>query len=63
MWNDRYAIMALPLAAVALGAVAGRWRKALPIVVAVAAVGIAMATGTPLTIKDGRVGISSATGG
>jgi hypothetical protein len=61
MWNDRYAIMALPLAAVALGAVAGRWRKALPIVVAVAALGIAMmATSTPLTIKDGRVGISSA---
>ncbi|MGA3220765.1 MAG: hypothetical protein ABSE77_17085 [Acidimicrobiales bacterium] len=62
MWNDRYGIMALPLAAVALGAVVGRWRLFAPVVVAVAALGVAMmATSTPLTIKDGRVGISSAT--
>ena len=64
MFNDRYGIMALPLAAVALGIVAARWRSLAPVVAAVAVAGVAlMSTTTPLTIADGRVGASSAISG
>ena len=70
MWNDRYGLMALPFCAVALGLVVGRvklkWNFP---VVAVAVAGIVMLStlvmglGTPLTLADGRLGTSSATGG
>ena len=61
MFNDRYGIMALPLAAVSLGVVAARWRSLVPYVGAVAVLGVMMMSmGTPLTIQDGRVGASSA---
>ena len=64
MWNDRYGVVGLPLAAVALGVLAGRWRWGRPL--AVAATGMAvliMALGTPLTLADGRTGTSSPFGG
>lgn len=64
MWNDRYGTMALPLAAVALGLIAGRWRRLVPVVVAVTTLSLVlMAMSTPITIKDGRIGTSSATDG
>jgi hypothetical protein len=64
MWNDRYGIMALPLAAVALGVVAGRCRRLAPLLAVVPALGaLLMASGTPITLQDGRVGTSSATDG
>jgi hypothetical protein len=64
MWNDRYGIMALPFVAVAIGATVARWPKLLPAALAVAlATPLLMAQGTPLTIQDGRTGISSAAGG
>jgi hypothetical protein len=66
MWNDRYGIMALPFVAVAAGTLVGRWRTQLTAVAAVGALGLAtamMALGTPLTVADGRTGVSSATAG
>jgi hypothetical protein len=64
MWNDRYGTMALPLAAVALGLIAGRWRRLVPIAVAVTLLSFVLMTmSTPITIKDGRIGTSSAIGG
>ena len=64
MWNDRYGTMALPLAAVALGLIAGRWRRLVPVAVAVIALSFVLMTmSTPITIKDGRIGTSSAIGG
>ena len=64
MWNDRYGVMALPFVAVAIGVTAARWPKLLPAAWAVAlAAPLLMAQGTPLTIQDGRTGISSAAGG
>jgi Dolichyl-phosphate-mannose-protein mannosyltransferase len=64
MWNDRYGVMALPFLAVAAGSVASRWRCMIPVILGATAFGIAlMASTTPLTIKDGRVGTSSAAGG
>jgi hypothetical protein len=64
MWNVRYGLMALPLCAVAVGCVAAgsRLRAALA-VGAVAASTAIMAVGTPLTLADGRSGISSANAG
>ena len=64
MFNDRYGIMALPVFAVAIGVVAGRWHKTVPVLLGVAALAFALAaTGTPLTVQDGRSGLSSATHG
>jgi hypothetical protein len=70
MWNDRYGLMALPFCAVALGLLVGRvklkWN--LPVVAVAVATAVILSTflmglGTPLTLADGRVGTSSATGG
>jgi hypothetical protein len=64
MYNDRYALMALPLCAVAIAIVVGRRRWLGAALALVAAAGMVAATfGTPLTIADGRHGTSSATGG
>jgi Glycosyl transferase family group 2 len=64
MWNDRYALMALPLCAVVSGLLAARWRITAPLVAGAAAIAaVTMALGTPLLIADGRTGTSSATGG
>ena len=64
MWNDRYGIVALPLCAVAIGVLVGRWRWTMAVAIpATAATVLIMALGTPLTIADGRTGTSSATGG
>ena len=64
MWNDRYGVMALPFIAVAIGVAASRWRKLAPVLLAAVLIGFAtMADGTPLTVQDGRTGISSAAGG
>jgi hypothetical protein len=66
MWNLRYGLMALPLFAFAAGTLARRWKPplALPVVgVAIlAAVTLNLAT-VPMTLVDGRSGISSATAG
>ena len=64
MWNDRYGIVALPLLAVAIGLLVGRFR--FEWMLALAAAGVTVGTfalGTPLTITDGRIGTSSAAGG
>jgi hypothetical protein len=64
MWNDRYGVVALPLCAVALGTLVGRWRWTLPVAVAATALAtLFMAIGTPLTLADGRSGTSSAAAG
>jgi hypothetical protein len=64
MWNDRYGVVALPLCAVALGTLVGRWRWSTPVVIGATAVAtLLMAVGTPLTLADGRTGTSSAAGG
>ncbi len=64
LYDDRYGVMALPLAAVTLGVVAGQFRRFAPLVAAVPAVAAGlMAIGTPITIQDGRVGESSAVHG
>jgi hypothetical protein len=64
MWNDRYGVVALPLCAVALGTLAGRWRRATAVVVVATALAtLLMAVGTPLTLADGRTGTSSPFGG
>ncbi len=64
MWNDRYGVVALPLCAVALGTLVGRWRWTLPVAVGATAVAtLFMALGTPLTLADGRTGTSSAAAG
>ena len=57
MFNDRYGIMALPLFAVAIGVVAGRWRKTVPVLFGVAVLTFVLAVNaTPLTVQDGRSG-------
>ncbi len=64
MFNDRYGIMALPLFAVAIGVVAGRWRKTVFALFGVAVLTFVLAANsTPLTVQDGRTGLSSATHG
>jgi hypothetical protein len=64
MWNDRYGVVALPLCAVAVGVLVGRWKWTMPVVVGATAVAtLLMALGTPLTLADGRTGTSSAAGG
>jgi hypothetical protein len=64
MWNDRYGLLALPLCAVAVGCAAAYSRRhataALGAILAGTAV---MSFGTPLTLADGRTGVSSATAG
>ncbi len=64
MWNDRYALMALPLIAVGAALLVQRWRLVAPavLVVAVATAVVGM-QGTPITLADGRTGISSAADG
>ena len=66
MWNLRYGLMALPLAAFGAGALVRRWKAPL----AVPAIGIAITAAVllnlatvPMTLVDGRSGISSATAG
>ena len=70
MWNDRYGLMALPFCAVAFGVLVGRikttWIRPIVAVALGAAIAggtVLMGLGTPLTLADGRVGTSSATGG
>jgi len=64
MWNDRYGVVALPLCAVAAGVLAGRWRWSRPVVlVAAVAAALIMAVSVPLTLADGRSGISQPFGG
>ncbi len=64
MWNDRYGVVALPLCAVAVGTLVGRWRWTLPVAAgATAAATLFMALGSPLTLADGRTGTSSAAAG
>ena len=64
MFNDRYGIMALPFLAVAIGVVAGRWHKTVAALFAVAVLSLRLRpTATPLTVQDGRSGLSSATHG
>jgi len=64
MWNDRYGVVALPLCAVAAGVLAGRWRWSRPVVVlAAVAAALIMATSVPLTLADGRTGVSQPFGG
>lgn len=64
IWNVRYGLMALPFCAVAVGTLLGRSRRVGASVVLVAAVGTAaLAMGTPLALRDGRSGTSSATAG
>ena len=64
MWNDRYAVVALPLCAVAAGTLVGRWRWTTPVVIGATVVAtVLMAIATPLTLADGRSGTSSAAGG
>ena len=64
MWNDRYGLLALPLCAFAIGTVVGRWPRLLPVAALAVVVGVAlMGLGTPLTLADGRSGVSSATAG
>jgi hypothetical protein len=59
MWNDRYGLMALPLLAVGVGALVRRWRIIAPGVLIVAVVSTALAArGTPITVADGRYGLS-----
>jgi hypothetical protein len=64
MWNDRYGVVALPLCAVVVGTLVGRWRWTMPVVVGATALAtVLMALGTPITLADGRTGTSSAAGG
>lgn len=64
MYNDRYGVLALPLCAVAIALVVHRRRWLGALVTAAVAIGlVAAAFGTPLTLKDGRRGISSAAAG
>jgi hypothetical protein len=70
MWNDRYGLMALPFCAVAFGVLVGRIKRrwirpivAVALGAAIAGGAVLMGHGTPLTLADGRVGTSSATGG
>jgi hypothetical protein len=61
MWNDRYALMALPLLALGVGMLVRRWRALAPGVLLVVAVSAALAArGTPITVADGRYGLSGA---
>jgi hypothetical protein len=64
MWNDRYGLLALPLCAFAIGTVVGRWPRLVPVAAIAVVVGVTlMGLGTPLTLADGRSGVSSATAG
>jgi hypothetical protein len=64
MWNVRYGLMVLPLCAVAIGVLAGRFRwSAAPLVGVVVASTVLAGLGTPITLADGRTGTSSAAAG
>jgi hypothetical protein len=64
MWNDRYGLMALPLLALGVGVLVRRWRVLAPGVLLVVVTSTALATqGTPITVADGRSGLSSAAAG
>lgn len=65
MWNLRYGLMALPLLAFAGGTLAARWKPLAGLVLAAAVAGV-VTTGVlamPITVTDGRMGVSSATAG
>jgi hypothetical protein len=64
MWNDRYGLMALPLLALGVGLLVRRWRVLAPAVLLVVVVSTALAAqGTPITVADGRYGLSSVASG
>lgn len=64
LWNLRYGLIALPLCAVAIGCVAGRSRiYAAAAIVATVVAAIVMAVNTPVTLTDGRTGVSRTTAG
>ena len=62
MWNVRYGLLALPFVTVAAGLAVARFKKVAAVIVLGAIVFTAgsMATSTPITLKDGRNGTSSA---
>jgi cellulose synthase/poly-beta-1,6-N-acetylglucosamine synthase-like glycosyltransferase len=61
LWNDRYGLIALPLCAVAVGCAAAYSRLNATAALGTILAGVAvMSLGTPLTLRDGRTGISSA---
>ncbi len=64
MYNVRYGLMALPFCAVAIAVVVSRRRWLGVLLAGGAAAGLVVASfGTPLTLADGRTGISSAAAG
>jgi cellulose synthase/poly-beta-1,6-N-acetylglucosamine synthase-like glycosyltransferase len=64
LWNLRYGLIALPLCAVAVGCVAARSRIfAAAAIAATAATAVLMAVNTPVTLTDGRAGVSRTTAG
>jgi hypothetical protein len=64
MYNDRYGLMALPVCAVAIAIVISRRRSFGSLLVGAALIGVVVSLfSTPLTLADGRTGISSATAG
>jgi hypothetical protein len=64
IFNDRYGLVALPLAAVAIGLLVGRlrWTSIAASAVAVAAIA-SFAVSSPLTLREGRYGADSAARG
>jgi hypothetical protein len=64
MWNVRYGLMALPFCAVAIGTLAGRASRLTRIIGALVLLSVLVTgLGTPITLADGRAGVSSAAGG
>jgi hypothetical protein len=64
LWNDRYGLMALPLLAMGAALLVQRWRILAPGVLAVIVATTALAArSTPITVADGRYGLSSAAAG
>jgi hypothetical protein len=65
IWNVRYGLMMLPAFAAAGGMLVARWRPlAVPVVAAALAGVVTMGiTSTPITLQDGRSGVSAAFAG
>lgn len=65
IWNVRYGLMMLPAFAVAGGAMVQRWRPlAVPVMAAALASVVTLGlVSTPITLEDGRVGVSAAFAG
>ena len=64
MMNDRYGVVALPLLAVAAGLLVARVRWTAIPVIATAAIALAtFSVASPLTVRDGRLGVSTGVGG